>query len=213
MSEQQKPLTAEVIFEMFREVREQFREVREQMKETDRKFQETDRKFQETDRKFQEDRERQKKTDEQIKKTSREVGALGSRIGEIIEYMVGGDIVEQFQTLGIEITSLCRYKQFGKRGTGKSGEIDVLLENGDLVVLIEVKTKPTDDDIRKHIERMEKYRLYGNEKRRILGAVAGGVVSDNVVEFAHEQGLYVIVQSGEAVEIVPPPEGFVAKEW
>ena len=192
MSEQQKPLTAEVILEMFRESREQIREVWEQMKETDRKIRETD---------------------EQIKKTSREVGALGSRIGEIIEYMVGGDIVEQFQTLGIEITSLCRYKQFGKRGTGKSGEIDVLLENGDLVVLIEVKTKLTHDDVREQIELMEKYRLYGNEKRRILGAVAGAVIADNVVQFAHRQGLYVIVQSGEAVEIIPPPEGFVAKEW
>jgi len=185
MSEQQKPLTAEVIFEMFREVREQ-------MKETDRKIRETD---------------------EQIKKTSREVGALGSRIGEIIEYMVGGDIVEQFQALGIEMTSLCRYKQFGKRGTDKSGEIDVLLENGDIVVLIEVKTKLTHDDVREQIELMEKYRLYGNEKRRILGAVAGAVVADNVIKFAYGQGLYVIVQSGEAVEIIPPPEGFVAKEW
>ena len=142
------------------------------------------------------------------------IGAdLGSRIREIIEYMVGGDIVEQFQALGIEITSLCRHKQFGKRGSGKSGEIDVILENGDLVVLIEVKTKPSNDDIRWHIERMEKYRLYGNEKRRILGAVAGAVVAENVVQFAHKQGLYVIVQSGEAVKIIHPPDGFIAKEW
>ena len=192
MSEQQKPLTAEVILEMFRESKKQFRKIREQ---------------------FRELRVLQKQTDEQIKKTSREVGTLGSRIGEIIEYMVGGNIVEQFQALGIEITSLCRYKQFGKRGTGKSGEIDVLLENGDLVVLIEVKTKLTHDDVREQIELMEKYRLYGNEKRRILGAVAGAVIADNVVQFAHRQGLYVIVQSGEAVEIIPPPEGFVAKEW
>jgi len=199
MSEQQKPLTAEVILEMFRESREQLRESREQIREVWEQMKETDRKIRETD--------------EQIKKTSREVGTLGSRIGEIIEYMVGGNIVEQFQTLGIEITSLCRYKQFGKRGTGKSGEIDVLLENGDIVVLIEVKTKLTHDDVREQIELMEKYRLYGNEKRRILGAVAGAVIAENVVQFAHGQGLYVIVQSGEAVEIIPPPEGFVAKEW
>jgi hypothetical protein len=41
----------------------------------------------------------------------------------------------------------------------------------------------------------------------------GAVVSDDVVKFAHKQGLYVIVQSGEAVKIVAPPEGFKAKEW
>jgi len=211
MSEQQKPLTAEVILEMFRESREQFRESRKEDRKQFRKireqFREVREQMKETDRKIRE-------TDEQIKKTSREVGALGSRIGEIIEYMVGGNIVEQFQTLGIEITSLCRYKQFGKIGIrGKCGEIDVLLENGDLVVLIEVKTRLTHDDVREQIELMEKYRLYGNERRRILGAVAGAVIADNVVQFAHGQGLYVIVQSGEAVEIIPPPEGFVAKEW
>jgi hypothetical protein len=193
MSQQQIPLTAENIFEMFREVREQ-------MKETDRKSQETDRKIQELV--------------EQVKKTSKEVGHLGSRIGEIIENMVGGgNIVKHFQALNIAIHSHSRDKTFGIRGTDESGQIDVFLENGDLVVLIEVKTKPTVDEVREHIERLEKYRLYGNDKRRILGAIAGAVFSDSVIKFVHKQGMYVIVQSGEAVEIVTPPKGFKAKEW
>ncbi|MDR0328094.1 MAG: hypothetical protein LBI05_07365 [Planctomycetaceae bacterium] len=192
----QQPLTYEGVLEMFRESREEFKEMREQMKETDRRIaqmsQETDRRMKETDRK---------------------ISALGSRIGEIVENMVGGDIVGQFQALNIAIHSHSRDKTFGTRGTNESGQIDVFLENGDIVVLIEVKTKPTADDVLDHIERMKKYRIYGNDKRRILGAVAGAVVADDVVKFAHKQGLFVIVQSGEAVEIIAPPEGFVAKEW
>jgi hypothetical protein len=39
------------------------------------------------------------------------------------------------------------------------------------------------------------------------------VVSDEVAKFAQKKGMYVIVQSGKAVEIVTPPEGFRAKEW
>jgi hypothetical protein len=39
------------------------------------------------------------------------------------------------------------------------------------------------------------------------------VVSKEVVKFAQKKGMYVIVQSGEAVEIVTPPKGFKAKEW
>ncbi|MDR0327755.1 MAG: hypothetical protein LBI05_05615 [Planctomycetaceae bacterium] len=186
-------------------------------RKTDRR---TARMSQETDRKFQETREQLKETDRivqrtaaQVERTSKEVGSLGSRIGEIVENMVGGDIVGQFQALNIAIHSHCRDKTFGTRGTSTSGQIDVFLENGDVVVLIEVKTKPTADDVREHVERLEKYRLYGRDKRRILGAVAGAVVSDDVVNFAHKQGLYVIVQSGEAVKIIVPPEGFVAKEW
>ena len=103
-------------------------------------------------------------------------------------------------------------RKSGKRGTKESGEIDVFLENGDVVILVEVKTKPSQTDVREHIERMQKYRLYGNDKRRILGAIAGAVVPDKVTEFAHRKGLYVIVQSGVAVEIVTSPEGFQAKE-
>ena len=185
MSQQQIPLTAEVVFEMFRE----------------------------TDRKFQEVAEQMRKTDERIKQTNKDVGSLSSRIGEIVENMVGGDIVGQFQALNIPIHAHSRDKTFGIKGTDGSGQIDVFLENGDLVILIEVKTRLTEDDVRGHIERLEKYRLFGKDKRRILGAVAGAVVSDDVIKFAYRQGLYVIVQSGEAVEIVTPPAGFTAKEW
>ena len=196
MSQQQVPLTAEVIFEMFRQAAEETKAVRAMFQEMSK----------ETDRKIQANAE-------QMKETDRKIGSLTSRIGEIIENMVGGDIVGQFQALNIAIHSHCRNKTFGTRGTSESGEIDVFLENGDIVVLIEVKTKLTDDDIREHIERLEKYRRYGKDKRRILGAVAGAVASDDVIKFAHRQGLYVIVQSGEAVEIIASPEGFVAKEW
>ena len=165
------------------------------------------------DKMFQDVAAQQAETDKQMKETGKKISDLGSRIGEIIENMVGGDIVGQFQALNIAIKSHSRYKTFGKRGTSESGEIDVFLENGDLVILIEVKTRLTEDDIRDHIERMKKYRLYGDDKRRITGAVAGAVVPDDIIKFAHRQGLYVIVQSGEAVEIVAPPEGFKATEW
>ena len=201
MSEQQIPLTADVIFEMLRQVTEQMKETAEQMRvqtaETDRRI----------DQKFQE-------VAEQMKRTDKKISDLGSRIGEIIENMVGGgNIVEQFQALNVPIHAHSRYKTFGTKGTDESGEIDIFLENGDLVILIEVKTRLTDDDVRKHIKQMEKYRLFGKDKRRLIGAVAGAVVADDVIKFAHKQGFYVIVQSGEAVEIVAQPEGFKAKEW
>ena len=51
------------------------------------------------------------------------------------------------------------------------------------------------------------------DKRRFIGAVAGAVVVGEAADFAAENGIYVIVQSGKAVEIVEPPKGFVAKEW
>ena len=201
MSQQASPLTYESVLELFRQSREEFREM---SAATDRKIQAVTEQI----------KAHSAETAEQMKETERRIGALTSRIGEIIESMVGGsNIVKQFQALNIDIVAHSRDKTFGKRGTEESGQIDVFLENGDLVILIEVKTRLTDDDVREHIERMQKYRLYGNDKRRIVGAVAGGVVSDDVAKFAHRKGMYVIVQSGEAVEIIAQPEGFKAKAW
>ena len=48
---------------------------------------------------------------------------------------------------------------------------------------------------------------------RFIGAVAGAIVNDDVIKFAHKNGLYTIVQSGETVEIAPVPDGVQAKEW
>jgi len=218
MSEQTMPLTYEGILELFRETREQMRETDRKFQETDRKFQETDRKFQETDRKFQETDRKMQKTDQQIERTHKEISALGSRVGEIVENMVGGDIVEQFQALGYDVTAHSRNKIFGLKGTSESGEIDLLLEDGDVVILIEAKTKLKIDDVNEHIERLEKYRHHIDAKdhidrRKFVGALATASADDHVVKFAHKNGFYVIVQAGRTVEILPQPEGFVAKKW
>ena len=211
MSVQPSPLTYEGILEMFRETREQFRETREQMKETDRKFQETDRQFKETDRKIQE-------AAEQIKQTQKAIAALGSRIGEIVENMVAGNIIDKFQALGYDVTGCSPNKSFKNKELGIKGEIDLLLDDGDVAILIEVKTSLETADVREHMERLAKYRRYADargfgDKQRFIGAVAGAVVKSDAADFAQENGLYVIVQSGEAVEIITPSEGFLPKEW
>jgi hypothetical protein len=192
-------------------------------------FRKTDRRMKmqtaETDRKFQEVAEQQKKTDLAmervniaIERASQEVGNLGSSIGRVIEHMVAGNIVAKFQAFDYEITRCSQRHEFHDcKGLGISGEVDLLLENGEIAILIEVKTTLETADVRTHIERMEKYRkcadLGGFDKRRFIGAVAGAVVSTEVANFAQKKGMYVIVQSGEAVEIVTPPKGFKAKEW
>jgi hypothetical protein len=132
--------------------------------------------------------------------------------------MVRGKIVPKFRTLGYDVTRYGRNLTFENKDLEISGEIDLFLEDGDVSILIEVKTTLETADVRKHIERMEKYRRYADARKRddakrFIGAVAGAVVSDEVVKFAHENGMYAIVQSGRAVEIFPTPKGFQAKEW
>ena len=93
-------------------------------------------------------------------------------------------------------------------------EIDVKLENGDKVMLVEVKTKPTTKDVKDHIKRLEKMRVYADlhgDKRTFLGSVAGAVMTDNVKEYALKQGFFVIEPSGEAFNIISPDNK--PKEW
>jgi len=197
-------MSAQQSIPTFEEIREMFRRASKRMRKTERLIQEV--------------ALQQAKTERTVKRVSRDIGRLGGRIGDIIEHMVGGgNIVKQFQALDYDVTAHYRNKIFGK-GTNNYGEIDLILEDSDVAILISVKTKLTTGDVRQHIEQLEKYRQHvdakGNgDKLRFIGAVAGAVADQNVIDFAQKKGFYVIVQSGVAVEIITSPEGFVAKEW
>jgi len=161
---------------------------------------------------------RREELDRLFKKTNKRISELGSSVGRIVEHMVKGNILDKFQALDYDVTECRREVEFLNKKLGIKGEIDLLLDDGDVSILIEVKTTLETIDVRKHIKRLEKYRLYTNargtsEKKRFIGAVAGAVVKGDAADFAQENGMYVIVQSGKAFEIVPPPEGFKAKEW
>ena len=201
MSAQQ--LTYESVLELIREnSREIGRVVKEQGAEFDRRMMETDR--------------RQKETDRIARKAQKIVGDLGCRIGEIVEKMVEGNIVEKFRALDYEIMQCAQNVNYEYKKLGIRGEIDLFLEDGDVAILIEVKTTLTTLRVRKHIRKIEEYRRYADargDKRRFIGAVAGAVVKHEAMEFAHKNGMYVIVQSGKAVEIVKTPEGFKVKKW
>ena len=154
----------------------------------------------------------------QQKETDRKISALGSRVGEIIEHMIGGEnILTQFDALGYEVTDYYRRLKFGKKNTPDFGEIDLILDDGDIAIFIEVKTNLQNDDVLDHVDQLEKYRRWkdskGEGKKRYIGALACAIAADNVVKFAQKKGMYVIVQQGNEVKIVDSPEGFKAKEW
>ena len=202
-----QPLTNEDVREMIRDIS---RTIKEQAAEFDRRLKEEAR----------EKKERDAELARIEKETNRRIGNLTGRIGMMVEHMVGGRILEKFQAIGYAVDHCARNHSYRNSKLGISGEIDLLLQDGDVAILIEVKTTLETADVRKHLEQIEKYRRHVDAAKilwppttRFIGAVAGAIVEDEAMKFAHENGLYVIVQSGEAVEIVPVPEGFKAREW
>jgi hypothetical protein len=62
------------------------------------------------------------------------------------------------------------------------------------------------------MEKLRRHADHRGDKRKFLGAVAAGIIPDNVKDFAIGKGFFVIEQSGDTARI-SVPEGFVPREW
>jgi hypothetical protein len=159
---------------------------------------------------------RMKETDRIVKENARQIGKLGGRFGEMVEYMVMPNLIEKFQEIGFEFTNGYHQNVIKDKKNNIFTEVDITLENGDKVMIVEVKSKPTTEDITDHIERMEKVRAHAdlhNDNRKYLGAVAGMVFNDNEKIFAMKNGFFVIEPSGETFSITEPKGDYSPREW
>ena len=188
--------------ETFEQFMASMRELRESQKETARQMKETDRQMKETDR--------------QIKNLNRQMGGLHNSFGEIAEHLVAPGIIERFNNLGYHFDDISPGGRVIRGENGKvKAEIDILLENGEYIIAVEVKTKPTPDDIEHHINRLKILREHRNklrDTRKIRGAIAGVVFPAKLKEAVITAGFYVLEQSGDTMKM-DMPEGFIPHEW
>jgi hypothetical protein len=153
-------------------------------------------------------------TDRQVKDLNKRFGDFTNRFGEVVEYMIAPNLREKFRELGLNFPGTSSGSVISDYDNNIFLEIDVKLENGDKVMLVEIKTKLSAEDVNEHIERLQKMRKYADlhgDKRIFLGAVAGVVMTPNVKQYALGQGFYVIEPSGDTFNITPP--NGQPKEW
>jgi len=161
-------------------------------------------------------RERHAETERQMKETDKKIGKLGDRFGEMIEHMVMPALVEKFRELGFVFTDASPRRIIDDEKNNILTEVDIILENDDKVMIIEVKSKLSSDDVTDHIKRMEIVRTRArrrNDSRIFLGAVAGMVVDKSIKKFALRKGFYVIEPSGEEFFITVPEGEYSPREW
>jgi hypothetical protein len=208
-------LTFEKVWAMFQESDRRMQKMKEDTDEYLRKLhEETDRQIQETARQI---REMNEDTNRKMKETDKRFGALDNRFGELAEHLVWPSIMEKFNALGFHFTDISTGRR--KIITGKDkqaiAEFDILMENGESSVGVEVKSKPSERDVKDHLRRLDILRRHKDtigDKRKIYGALAGAIMPDSVKNAAHKEGLYVITQTGDTVKI-DMPEGFIPKTW
>jgi hypothetical protein len=172
---------------------------------------------------FEQIRLSQEKTDAEldrvakiVEETSKTVGGVGNSFGYFIEGMFTAKICSKFDAFKHTFTKIANGLILYKEDGGKLCEIDAFLENGEFVMAVEVKTKCEMKDINDHLKRLDKIRGYMNEhndNRKILGCIAASIISDKLIIAAEENGLYVLVQTGEAVEILEKPGKFTEGVW
>ena len=163
---------------------------------------------------MQELRKFQEETTQQMKETDRKGGELTKRFGDGVEHMVVPNLVTKFNELGYEFGKSAPNMKFRDIEHGIFAEADAYLENGNCVMIVETKVTPTIEDVKDHIERMEKIRKYVdllNDKRTYLGAIAGVVMNENVREYILKQGFYAVVPSGETFSIISPDHNKLRK--
>ena len=184
------PPSYDTVWEILQENAQGLRELRESQKETDRQMKES-----------------QKEYDRRINDYNKQFGDFTNRFGEVIECMVSPNLHVKFRELGYYFPRYSSVTKIDDFVNNIHFEIDVLLENGDIAMLVEIKTNLKIKDIKSHIDRLGKMRKYAdlhNDNRAFLGAVAGVVIAKNVKQFAFSQGLFVVEPSGETFNITPP---------
>jgi hypothetical protein len=159
-------------------------------------------------------KENERISKERSAKIDAQIGSLTNLFGDFTLGMVAPKLCDKFITFDLFFPRANPNVIFDDKRNNISFEVDIMLENGDKAMLIEVKTKLTEERIKKHIIRLEKMRRYANkhgDKRTFLGAVAGFAITEEVRKLALEEGFYLIEPDGENFNITSPHSK--PKEW
>ncbi|MDR2756986.1 MAG: hypothetical protein LBC20_14910 [Planctomycetaceae bacterium] len=152
------------------------------------------------------------RTSRSIDDTNKKVGHLDLRFGELVEHLIAPGISDRFSELGYcfdEVTHPFGFK-FKQDGIVVA-QADILLENQDTIVVVEIKAKPDSNDVQNFTTKMFAIRGYFEQnptqnKKILLGALAGAIFPKHVKQLAIKFGFFVITQRGDTVKIEVPKD-------
>jgi hypothetical protein len=168
--------------------------------------------------------EQQRKTEEVVQKMServdrvtQNVGGLNQSMGELIETLIAAKLWEKFDAYPYNFQRAYRRVELFDDTNRKRTDIDILLTNGEYAMAVEVKRHlDARDDVEHHLQRMELIRQYPPNQcggKILLGAMAGGEVDTDVLDYAHSIGLFVLELTGDSVRLAKTPVGFTPHQW
>jgi hypothetical protein len=194
----------ELIYKGFKESDER---IEKQRQETERQRQETERQRQETEKQRLETEKRWRETDKRIERMheqiTKELGGLTESLGRFSEQGVLAAVKRLFGKRGIPLDHF--YRNLTGPLNGETMETDIIGAGPEYAVLIEVKLRLRQADVKKFLEKKlpRFFEFFPNLQRPVLyGGVAGMSIDDDADRFAYKQGLFIIGQSGENLRIL-----------
>jgi len=146
------------------------------------------------------------------KEANKAVSALTTRWGRFVEELVEPAVIDLFQQRGIDVKEI--HPRMRTRKQGFAMEIDIFAVDDDVAVLVECKSRLSQDDVDEFIEKLKRFKLSfpHYSSYHVFGAVAGIEINEGIDRYAEKNGLFVIRPSGDSVTIVNPPD-FVPSAW
>jgi hypothetical protein len=182
--------------EMARFQAQSYAEMQATFRENDRLFKENERFFKENDRLF-------KENDRFLKEIGQRMGSMASNQGDVAEEFFYNSLSDKPQLGDISFDRVLKNIGAGKPGKpGQQVEFDIVMHNGAAMAIVEVKYKVHPSSLDQIEKQMRRYRELFPEYKdyKLYGGVAGFSVPDDVVEQAHQRGLFVLKRKGDVVE-------------
>ncbi|MEA5534996.1 DUF3782 domain-containing protein [Crocosphaera sp. XPORK-15E] len=152
------------------------------------------------------------KLERTVERTSKAVDSLTTRWGRFVEELVEPAVLRLFQEKGIDIKEV--YPRARVKRQGMAMEIDILAVDETDLVLVECKSRLSQDDVDEFLEKLTRFKIafphYKNYQA--YGAVAGIEINEGIDGYAYKKGLFVIKPSGDTVTIINDAD-FQPQTW
>jgi hypothetical protein len=196
------PIRLEDIYDLFRASQADLLRSRQ---EFDRRTEEFNRRAAEAkaeaDRRAVEADQRLAKLEQAVERAVKSVDALTTRWGRFVDGLVEPAVVQLFQERGIDVKEV--YPRARTKRPGLAMEIDILAVNETEVVLVECKSRLSQDDVDEFLAQLNRFKhsFPHYQNYRVYGAVAGIEINEGVDRYAIRKGLFVIEPAGDTVAI------------
>jgi hypothetical protein len=146
----------------------------------------------------------QEKTEKLVRALTQDIFGISNSMGLEAEEFFYNSIKNKMQLGGIKFDYIA--KNLKNKIKGENYEVDIFLENGNSVGVVEVKNKVTKNTIKqmdKIIERFYYFNPYFKDYK-VIGGIAGKVFPEDLQKEALKKGYSVLIQKGSHMEQLSP---------